>query len=125
MRELVRVAGAVLAWTGVALAGAPAEESRIMAGDGLRPDASAAETATVDAIDEGVARLLVGAHPSTVYEIPADRLPEGAEEGTALRIEGALTDGLEHAILTLDPVATEQRRERVRSKLDRLRGRGD
>ena len=129
MRELLRIVGAALALVlvgvGVVIAGAYAEESQIMTEGSLRPDTSAAETATVDAIDEGVARLIVGAHPSTVYEVAADRLPEGAEEGASLRIVGVLTDGLEHASLTLDPMETEQRRKRVRSKLDRLRGRGD
>ncbi|MCG5534007.1 DUF3006 domain-containing protein [Halorhodospira sp. 9621] len=129
MRKLVSFVGAALAllfvWVGVVIAGAYAEESQIMTEESSRPDTSAAETATVDAIDEGVARLIVGAHPSAVYKVAADRLPEGAEEGASLRIEGVLTDGLEHASLTLEPMETEQRRNRVRSKLDRLRGRSD
>ncbi|ABM62080.1 DUF3006 domain-containing protein [Halorhodospira halophila] len=97
--------------------------------EGTRSDSSSADAATtpatVDAIEDGVARLLVGLDPAAVYEVEVDRLPEGVEEGSALRIEGALTDGLRKAHFTLDPAATEARRERVRTKLDQLRGRSD
>ena len=81
--------------------------------------------ATVDSITDGVARILVGEHPSETYIVDAAALPDGAGEGSALRIEGPLTEGLLDTRLSLDPEATEQRRSRVQEKLARLRERGE
>lgn len=93
--------------------GAPPHGAAVGAPDGT--------PATVDRVDAGLARVLVGDYPPQVHTIDAERLPRGAGEGTALRIQGALTDGLRHARLVLDPEATARRQERVRSKLQRLR----
>ncbi|MBK1734156.1 hypothetical protein CKO15_02430 [Halorhodospira abdelmalekii] len=78
--------------------------------------------ATVDAVDEGIARLLVGP-AGEVYEIAAERLPAAAVPGTTLRLSGHLTPGLEAVTFTVDAAATAARQGRVRSKLERLRQR--
>ena len=81
--------------------------------------------ATVDSITDGIARILVGEHPPETYTVDAAALPDRAGEGSALRIEGPLTEGLPDARLSLDPEATAQRRGRVQEKLARLRERGE
>ncbi|BAU58636.1 hypothetical protein HH1059_19420 [Halorhodospira halochloris] len=78
--------------------------------------------ASVDAIDEGIARLLVGS-AGNIYEIDARRLPEGAIPGTSLLLTGPLTAGLEAVSIGVDTATTKARQGRVRNKLDLLRQR--
>ena len=81
--------------------------------------------ATLDAIDEGVARVLVGGEGWS-RTVAAERLPGGAQPGETLRIypgRGGLED-LTDARMERDLDATAERQSRIRSKLARLRGRG-
>lgn len=76
-------------------------------------------TATVDRIEEGLAVLLVEADGETVAERHLDEgdLPAGAGEGAVLELafeDGDLVD------LEYRPDETEDRRDRVRGKFDRL-----
>lgn len=75
--------------------------------------------ATVDRIEGDQAVLLVESNGETVAErhLPEDDLPEEAGEGAVLELafeEGDLVD------VDYRPAATEDRRERVREKFDRL-----
>lgn len=75
--------------------------------------------ATVDRIEEGRAVLLVESDGETVAErhLPEDELPEGAGEGAVLELDfesGDLED------VEYRPEETEDRRERMREKFDRL-----
>ena len=72
------------------------------------------KSAVVDKISGSWATLLEGRQEKKVI-IHASDLPSGVKEGSWLHIEA---DGT----LTLDPEKTRQRQERVRQKLDRLRG---
>lgn len=57
------------------------------------------------------------------FDVPADWMPEEALEGHVLRLEAAI-DGKEATLrFTVDQPEAGERRERVRSKLDQLRGR--
>ncbi|QLD91286.1 DUF3006 domain-containing protein [Natronomonas salina] len=75
--------------------------------------------ATVDRIEEGRAVLLVESDGETVAErhLPEASLPEGAGEGAVLELDfesGDLED------VEYRPEETEDRRERMREKFDRL-----
>ena len=75
--------------------------------------------ATVDRIEAGRAVLLVESDGETVAErhLPEDELPEGAGEGAVLELDfesGDLED------VEYRPEETEDRRERMREKFDRL-----
>lgn len=122
MRHIASVAAATI--IGVTLSTHSSGELPAMNQDESPPVESSTNdktTATVDAIEAGIARLLVGVHPAKTMTVDASALPEGAREGSALQIEGPLTAGLREARLTLDPEAAQQRQNRVRHKLERLR----
>lgn len=66
----------------------------------------------IDRIEEGIAVLI--SEEGKQYQLPADRLPQGAAEGDWGRLEGG--------IFLADPIETEKRRSRVRGLLDDLLG---
>jgi hypothetical protein len=74
------------------------------------------ERAVVDRIDEGVAVLLVGPSEREVT-VPASELPDGAAEGSWLRVRG---QDAELELLDLDDAA-DARRAEADERLDRLR----
>lgn len=78
------------------------------------------EKAVVDRIEEGQAVILVGEAEDEVV-LPVAELPGGTGEGVWLRIE---RDGERVVQVQLDPEETERASERIRQKLERLRGRG-
>lgn len=75
--------------------------------------------ATVDRIEEGWAVLLVESDGETVAErcLPEDDLPAEAGEGAVLELEFDAGDLLD---VEYRPRETEDRRERMREKFDRL-----
>lgn len=75
--------------------------------------------ATVDRIEEGRAVLLVESDGETVAEryLPEDDLPEGADEGAVLELD---FDGGDLLDVEYQPGETEDRRDRMREKFDRL-----
>ena len=75
---------------------------------------------TVDSISDGIARVEVAGR---TLEVPSDWLPDGAGEGDVLSLRIERQGGRSTLRLERDPQATEQARRRIRSKLDRLRGR--
>ncbi len=79
------------------------------------------EQLTVDSLSDGVARVESAAG---TLEIPASWLPGDAREGDVLSLRSDRNRDSSSLRLTLDPQATEQARDRIRSKLDQLRQRG-
>ncbi|MBI4286873.1 MAG: DUF3006 domain-containing protein [Chloroflexi bacterium] len=74
------------------------------------------EKAAVDHIDEGIAVLLVGDEEREML-VPLGRLPAGLQAGDWLKV--TIIDGqLRKADLGIEE--TKRRRERIRSKLDKL-----
>ncbi len=75
------------------------------------------EPAVIDRFEGEYAVILVG-EMQRPYDIPRHRLPPAAREGDWLRIER-----IDNQIITvqLDPEATAAARQRILSKLERLR----
>ena len=75
--------------------------------------------ATVDRIEEGRAVLLVESDGDTVAErhLPENELPADAGEGAVLEVDFEAGDLLD---VEYRPDETEDRRERMREKFDRL-----
>ena len=65
--------------------------------------------AFVDRINEGVATLLLGEEESMTLHVPVAWLPEGAKEGTVLRL-----------CFEIDKAAMEEGKQRVQGLLDEL-----
>ena len=79
------------------------------------------EKAVIDRIvDWKTAVILVG-EDQRQHHLPADELPEGAREGTWLRVR--VEDG-KIASIEVDPGETDEVRRRIQEKMDRLRTRG-
>lgn len=79
------------------------------------------EQLTVDSLSDGIARVEVGGR---TLEIPASWLPGDAAEGDVLSFRSVRDKDTSRLQLTLDPQATDQARNRIKSKLDQLRQRG-
>ena len=77
---------------------------------------------TVDAIAGGIARVEVAGR---TLEIPAAWLPHGTGEGDVVTLRVSSRGDSTSLQLELDPRATERARNRIRSKLDQLRKRGN
>lgn len=65
--------------------------------------------------------LIVGDPPERELVVPVDDLPEGAREGHWLQVE---LEGDRLTRASVDQVATDRARGRVRAKLEALRKRG-
>lgn len=74
-------------------------------------------TGIIDRIEGDVAIVLVGESEDEMT-IPVADLPQGAKEGSWLRLE------LEAGRIELDPQAEAEARERIEGKMDQLRSRG-
>jgi hypothetical protein len=70
-------------------------------------------TATIDRFEEDIAVLLVGAEENVV-NTPRSGLPPETKQGDVLRLS-----------VTVDHDETERRRESVREKIERLKGRSE
>ncbi len=69
-------------------------------------------TATIDRFEGEIAVLLVGPEQTPV-NVPRSELPEDADQGDVVRLEG-----------TVDSEETERRRENIQEKIERLKKRG-
>lgn len=78
--------------------------------------ADAPQQAVIDRIVEGVAVLLVSIEEREV-RVPADAVPEGAGEGSVVRVR----PGDPPEILGVDETETARRREEAAGRLERLR----
>lgn len=79
------------------------------------------EKAVIDRIVDGKTAVILVGDNEREYHYPAGKLPEGAREGTWLRVQVA---GDEIISLEVDREETETVRRRVQEKMDRLRQRG-
>lgn len=79
------------------------------------------ERAVVDRVVDGIHAVLLVGDAETEVVVPLARLPDGAREGTWLRVR---FDGPALAEARLDPDETERARARIAAKLERLRRRG-
>ena len=79
------------------------------------------EKAVVDRIvDAKIAVILVG-EDQRQHHHPADDLPEGAHEGTCLRVQ---IEGGRIVSMEVDQEETDVVRGRIQQKMDKLRARG-
>ena len=79
------------------------------------------EKAVIDRIVDGkIAVILVG-EDQRQHHHPADELPEGAREGTWLRVR---VEGAKIVSIEVDPGETDEARRRIQEKMDKLRTRG-
>lgn len=79
------------------------------------------EKAVIDRIVDGRIAVIIVGEQETQYEYPAIKLPEGAREGSWLKVtmgDGLITD------ITLDQQETDKVYYRIQSKMDKLRSRG-
>jgi hypothetical protein len=81
------------------------------------PERPESTRAVVDRIEGDLAVLLVGDDEREIH-VAVAALPEGAEEGSWLRVR---VDGDEVEVVELDPDATRAQRDRIDGKLERLR----
>ena len=75
----------------------------------------------IDRIEDGWATLELQA--GVTFSFPAAWLPAEAAEGQVLLVATRTNDRASTLTFSIDEADTEQTRDRVRSKLDRLRGR--
>ncbi len=92
-----------------------------MADDRESTHEPAAERFAVDSIEADVA--LVESESGRTFEIPAAWLPADAAEGRVVSLSVQRSGAESRLICTVDHQATEERRRRVRAKLDKLRSR--
>ena len=79
------------------------------------------EKAVIDRIVDGRTAVILVGEDERQYHYPADRLPEGAKEGTWLRVQiesGAIV------AMEVDQEETDAVHRRIQEKMDRLRARG-
>ncbi|MDX9803868.1 MAG: DUF3006 domain-containing protein [Dehalococcoidales bacterium] len=79
------------------------------------------EKAVIDRIEDGKTAVMLVGEKEIQYEYSADKLPEGANEGSwvKLTIEDGEITGIE-----LDEHETAVMKNRIQSKMDMLRKRG-
>ena len=78
------------------------------------------EKAVIDRIVDGkIAVILVG-EDERQHHYPADKLPEGANEGTWLRVQ---VEGDEMVSVEVDQEETDTVHRRLQEKMDKLRAR--
>ena len=79
------------------------------------------EKAVIDRIVDGKTAVILVGDNERQYQYPAKGLPEGASEGTWLRVQ--IENG-EIVYIEIDPEETESALRRIQAKLDKLRERG-
>ena len=79
------------------------------------------EKAVVDRIVDGKTAVILVGEDERQHVYPADKLPEGAKEGTWLTV---VVERGEIASMEVDQDETDAVRRRIQDKMDRLRARG-
>lgn len=79
------------------------------------------EKAVIDRIVDGKTAVILVGENEIQYEYPANKLPEGAKEGSWLRVE---VEEDEITTIELDQQETNIVSDRIQSKMDKLRKRG-
>ena len=79
------------------------------------------EKAVVDRIVDGKIAVILLGEDQRQHHHPADELPEGAQEGTWLRVR---VEGAKIVSIEVDPGETDEVRRRIQEKMDKLRTRG-
>ena len=79
------------------------------------------EKAVIDRIVDGKTAVILVGENELQYEYPADKLPQGAKEGSWLKVE---IEDKEIIHISLDQQETDLNRKRIKSKMDKLRKRG-
>ena len=79
------------------------------------------ERAVVDRIVDGRTAVILVGEDERQHHYPADELPEGATEGTWLRVQ---VESGEVVSVEVDQEKTDGTRRRVQEKMDKLRARG-
>ena len=79
------------------------------------------QKAVIDRIVDGRTAVILVGEDERQYHCPADRLPEGAKEGTWLRVE---VESGEIVAMEVDQEETDAVRRRIQEKMDKLRARG-
>lgn len=79
------------------------------------------EQAVVDRIVDGIHAVLLVGEEQVERVVPASQLPQGAREGTWLKV---CFDGDQLVHVEIDPGLTQAAQARIAEKMDRLRARG-
>ena len=79
------------------------------------------EKAVVDRIVDGKTAVILVGEDERQHHCPADALPEGAREGTWLRVR---VESGKIVSMELDQEETDAVRRRIQKKVDRLRAKG-
>jgi len=79
------------------------------------------EKAVVDRIVDGRTAVILVGEDERQHHHPADELPEGAQEGTWLRVR---VEGAKIVSMEVDQEETDIVRRRIKHKMDKLRTRG-
>lgn len=78
------------------------------------------EKAVIDRIVDGKTAIILVGDDERQHHYPAGKLPEGAQEGTCLRVQ--IENG-EILSLEVDQEETDTVRRRIQEKIDKLRAR--
>ena len=79
------------------------------------------DKAVIDRIVDGRTAVILVGEDERQHHCPADRLPEGAKEGTWLRVQ---VESGSVVAMEVDQEETDEVRRRIQEKMDKLRARG-
>ena len=79
------------------------------------------EKAVIDRIVDGRTAVILVGEDERQYHCPTDNLPEGAKEGTWLRVH---VESGSVVAMEVDQEETDAVRRRIQEKMDRLRAKG-
>lgn len=79
------------------------------------------EKAVIDRIVDGKTAVILVGEDERQHHYPADELPEGARDGTWLRVQ---VESGEIVAIEVDQEETDTVRRRIQEKMDKLRARG-
>ena len=79
------------------------------------------EKAVIDRIVDGQTAVIIVGAGETQHHYPADKLPEGAKEGSWLKVQ---IESGEITSVEINNQETDLVRKRIQSKMERLRARG-
>lgn len=79
------------------------------------------EKAVIDRIVDGKTAVILVGEDERQHHYPADELPEGARDGTCLRVQ---IESGEIVAMEVDQEEMDTVRRRIQEKMDKLRARG-